>query len=149
MKKHLPLGHDAARPGGHRTPLGVTGMNGGGLQRRIINDDLALDADGRSGQCDDGLDERRCAGRAKTSGQIETLARKIDGGTGRWADEHTVAYRNWAVQPFNLPNAQRIGGREVHPIAAPCEGCRHCTEKDDSGADGRKRPDLSRHRATP
>ena len=103
MKKHFALGHDTARPGGHRPPLGVTGMNGGGLQPRIINDDLALYADGRSGQCDHGLDERRCAGRAKTSGQIETLAGKIDCGTGRRADEHTVTDRNRTLQGFDLP----------------------------------------------
>ncbi len=149
MKKHFALGHNAAHPGGHRPPLHVTGLDGGGLQRRTINDDLVLDADGRSGQCDDGLNERRCAGRAKASGQIETLARKIGGGTGRWTDEHTVTDRNRTVQRFYLPKAQRIGGREVHPIAAPCEGCRHRTEKDDAGADGRKRPALSRHRGMP
>ena len=105
MKKQLALGHDAARPGRHRPPLGVLGVNGRSCQGHIIYDDLVLDADGLSGQCDDGLDERRCAGRAKTSGQIEALAGKIDGGTGRRTDEHTVADRNRTVQRFYLPKA--------------------------------------------
>lgn len=149
MKKHFALGHDAAHPGLHRPPLGVLCVNGRSCQGHIIYDDLALDADGLSGQCDHGLDERRCSGRATTSGQIKALAGEIDGRTGRRADEHSVADRNRAVQRFYLPKAKRIGGREVHAIAAPCKGCRHRTEKHGAGADDRKRPAMSRHRLMP
>jgi hypothetical protein len=149
MEKQFALWHHAARPGRHRPLLGVLGINGRSCQGHVIYDDMALDADGLSGQCDDGLDQRRCAGWAKPTGQIPALAGKIDGGTGRRADEDAIADRNRAVQRFYLPKAQRIGGCEVHPIAAPCEDCRHRTEKDGAGADDRKRPALSRHRVMP
>lgn len=122
--------HDAAAIGQERPALAVRFPNGGSRQSSAIDNNLIGNFDTLAGKCHDGFDQRRDTASTKPKAQIATLARFLECGRRRQADEDQIADLDRTPKRLDAPEPEGLARRQVQAIATDI-GDRRQTDRDD------------------
>ena len=92
------------------------------IEQATVDAHTATDRDVLPCECCDRLDERTGSAGTKTSREISTLERQVEGRRFGRTDENGVAHIRFALQHLDPPEPDWKTPRHVQPIPAPCAG---------------------------